>query len=130
MRVGRTHLAQYSHVNAPKKYTQPQLFSCLILKALLGVTYRRIEEMLILMPAVREATGLQVVPRFTTLQTFADRADLLAIVDHALRTLGRSAMQHTRQDAAVDGTGLEVTSASAHFISNFHGGSDASGRSM
>ena len=69
------------------------------------------------MPDVREAMGLTHVPRFTTLQTFADRKDILIRIDLALRTLGRAAALAQPQDAAMDGTGLEVTSASAHFIS-------------
>lgn len=66
LRIARRHLRDYAHVNATKKYTQPQLFACLVVKALLGVTYRRCEELLKLMPAVREAIGLRDVPRFTT----------------------------------------------------------------
>jgi hypothetical protein len=73
--------------------------------------------MLALMPAVREAIGLSSVPRFTTLQAFADRPEVLALIDGVLRTLGRAAMKHERQDAALDGTGVETTSASAHFVS-------------
>ncbi|MCC6971610.1 MAG: transposase [Phycisphaerales bacterium] len=117
LRAARRHLADHAHVKAPKKFTQPQLLACLILKAITGATYRRTEEMLILMPAVREALGLRDVPRFTTLQAFADRPDVLALIDAVLRTLGRAAMKHQRQDAALDGTGVETTSASAHFVS-------------
>jgi hypothetical protein len=117
LKIGRRHLADHAHVYAPKKFTQPQLFACLILKAITGVTYRRIEEMLILMPAVRETLGLDAVPRFTTLQAFADRPDVLALIDQAMRTLGRHVSAHTPQDAAMDGTGVETTSASAHFVS-------------
>lgn len=117
LRVARKHLAEYAHVNAPKKFTQPQLFACLILKAITGATYRRTEEMLALMPAVREAIGLSSVPRFTTLQAFADRPEILALIDGVLRTLARAAMKHERQDTALDGTGVETTSASAHFVS-------------
>lgn len=117
LKVARKHLADHPHVNAPKKFTQPQLFACLILKAITGATYRRTEEMLALMPAVREAIGLSSVPRFTTLQAFADRPEILALIDAVLTTLGRAAMAHQRQDAALDGTGVETTSASAHFVS-------------
>lgn len=117
LRVARKHLAEYAHVNAPKKFTQPQLFACLILKAITGATYRRTEEMLALMPAVREAIGLGAVPRFTTLQAFADRPDILPLIDAVMKSLGRAAMKHGRQDAALDGTGVETTSASAHFVS-------------
>jgi hypothetical protein len=117
IKVARKHFAAHPHVNAPKKFTQPQLFACLILKAITNSTYRRTEELLILMPAVRESIGLREVPRFTTLQMFADRNNVLALVDAVLQTLGRAAMKHERQDAALDGTGVETTSASAHFIS-------------
>ncbi len=68
LRIARRHLAEYAHVNAPKKFTRPQLFACLIVKAITGSTYRRAEELLVLMPAVREAIGLPDVPRFTTLR--------------------------------------------------------------
>jgi hypothetical protein len=117
MRLARRHLADHSHKFAPKKFTQPQLFACLILKAHLGCTYRKCEELLILMPAVREAIGLMETPRFTTLQTFADRPEVMAIIDGVLASIGRAIAKQEPQDAALDGTGLEVTSASAHFVS-------------
>lgn len=117
LRLGRRHLADYAHAKSPQKFTQPQLLACLILKAHMGCTYRRTEELLILMPAVREAIGLGDVPRFTTLQTFADRPEILALIDGVLRSIGRAVNKAQPQDAALDGTGLETTSASAHFLS-------------
>ena len=116
-RLARRHMADFPHTNAPKKFTQPQLFACLVLKAHLGCTYRRTEELLTLMPAVREAIGLRAVPRFTTLQSFADRPEIMALIDGVLASIGRAIAERTPQDAALDGTGLEATSASAHFIS-------------
>ena len=117
LRLARRHLADYAHRFAPKKFTQPQLFACLILKGQLGCTYRRCEEFLMLMPAVREAIGLDEVPRFTTLQAFADRPGIMALVDGVLASIGRAVDKAQPQQAALDGTGLEVTSASAHFVS-------------
>jgi hypothetical protein len=117
LRTARRHLAAHAHKYAPKKFTQPQLFACLILKAHLGCTYRKCEELLILMPAVREALGLRDVPRFTTLQTFADRPEIATLMDAVLASLGRAEAAHASQDAAMDGTGMEATSASAHFVS-------------
>jgi hypothetical protein len=38
--VGQAKLADYSHRNSPKKFTQPQLFACLVLKTSLGLDYR------------------------------------------------------------------------------------------
>jgi hypothetical protein len=117
LKVARRHMSDYAHVNAPKKFTQPQLFACLIVKAMLCVTYRRCEELLHLMRAVREAIGLRDVPRFTTLQTLAARPQVMALAHATLRDLARVEIKHERQDAALDGTGVETTSASAHFIS-------------
>lgn len=116
-KLGRRHLAEHAHKFAPKKFTQPQLFACLIIKAHLGCTYRKAEELLTLMPRVREAIGLRGVPRFTTLQAFADRPEIMALIDGVLATIGRAEAKFLPQDAALDGTGLEVTSASAHFVS-------------
>lgn len=116
-RLARRHLAQYAHKFAPKKFTQPQLFACLILKAHLGCTYRKVEEHLRLMPAVREAISMIGTPRFTTLRDFAAKPEIMAIIDRVLASIGRAIAKAHPQDAALDGTGLEVTSASAHFVS-------------
>lgn len=116
-RLARRHMADYSHKKSPRKFTQPQLFACLILRAHLGCTYRKCEELLTLMPAVREAIGLTEVPRFTTLQMFADRPEIMALIDGVLASIGRAVCKARPQDAAIDGTGMEVTSASAHFVS-------------
>ena len=51
LRLGRRQLADYSHPKSPQTFTQPQLFACLMVKAHLGVTYRKAEELLSLMPA-------------------------------------------------------------------------------
>jgi hypothetical protein len=50
--------------------------------------------MLILMPTVREAIGLREVPRFNTLQTFADRPEILALIDGVLASIGRTLLEH------------------------------------
>jgi hypothetical protein len=117
LRLARRRLADYAHRKSPQKFTQPQLFACLILKAHLGCTYRKCEELLILMPAVREAIGLDSVPRFTTLQAFADRPEIMGLIDGVLASIGRAVNKARPQDAAADGTGMETTSASAHFVS-------------
>ncbi|MBU6414405.1 MAG: transposase [Planctomycetes bacterium] len=117
VRLARRHLSDYAHEKSPRKFTQPQLFACLILKAHLGCTYRKVEELLILMPAVREAIGLQSVPRFTTLQTFAGQPRIMELIDGVLASIGRAISKRQPQDAAADGTGMQTTSASAYFVS-------------
>lgn len=117
LRLARRCMRDYTHQKSPKKFTQPQLMACLIFKAFLGLTYRRTEELLTLMPAVRDAIGLTSVPRFTTLQTFADDPRTIEIVDAILAQIGCAVNKAAPQDASIDATGLEVTSASAHFLS-------------
>ncbi len=60
-RLARRHLSDDAHPKSPHKFTQPQLFACLIFKAHLGCTYRRCEEMPALMPAVRGAIAAYAV---------------------------------------------------------------------
>jgi len=117
LRIARRRLADHSHLNSPKIYTQPQMFCCLLLRAHLNLTYRKTEELLRLMPAACEAIGLARVPRFTTMQTFANQPGVLEIVDGVLAEIGKTIIEACPQDAAIDGTGCETTSASAHFVS-------------
>ncbi len=60
-------LPEYAHRNSPKKFTQHQLFTFLVLKAFHKVDYRGIEAILADSPALREAIGMKRVPHFTTL---------------------------------------------------------------
>ena len=45
-RLARRHLADHSHPKSPRTFTQPQLLACLIVKAHLGCTDRKAEELL------------------------------------------------------------------------------------
>ena len=71
--VGKQALPEYSHAFSPKKFTQPQLFACLVLKAFFGVDYRGIAGILADTPHLREAIGLKNVPHWTTLQKASAR---------------------------------------------------------
>ena len=117
LRAASRSMREYSDKKSPKVFTQRQLFACLVLKTYLKATYRGVVEQLVLMPAVREAIGLKQVPHWTTLQKFADRANILTQVDRALRELGREVLAGTTSNAAMDSTGVETTCASAHFVS-------------
>lgn len=44
--VGKATFDNYSHEYSPRKFTQPQLFACLILKAFFCMDYRGICEVL------------------------------------------------------------------------------------
>ena len=117
LRLTRRHLAEHVHKFSPRKFTRLQLFAFLILKAHVRCIYRKCEELLMLMRAVREAIGLSEVPRFTTLQTSADRPEILALINRVLASISRAVCNAHPKDAGADGTGLEVTSASTNFVS-------------
>jgi len=71
--VARRAWPAYSHRNSPKKFTQHQLFACLVLKNFLKADYRGVVAHLRDAPSLAEAIDLQHVPHFTTLQKAAAR---------------------------------------------------------
>ena len=66
--VGKLTFDDYSHEYSPRKFTQPQLFACLVLRVFFVMDYRGICEVLNDCSEFREAIGLKTVPHFTTLQ--------------------------------------------------------------
>jgi len=118
MRLGGRHLADYGAARSRHDFTQRQLMSCLILRAYLKTTYRGLLDILAGHQALRSALGLEgKLPHFTTLQKFSNRSDVLKIADGMIETIGRAAGEKGfgQGAAAMDATGLETTTASAHF---------------
>ena len=66
--VGKATFDDYSHEYSPRKFTQPQLFACLILKAFFCMDYRGICQVLSDCTDFQKAIELTSVPHFTTLQ--------------------------------------------------------------
>ncbi len=66
-------LPAYAHRYSPKKFTQHQLFACLVLKEFLKADYRGIVNILADCPNLCAAIELEHVPHYTTLQKAADR---------------------------------------------------------
>lgn len=119
--IGVGSSRRYWHKHAPKKFTVSQLFACLVLKEFLRADYRKLWWLLRECPELGEAIGLKQVPHFITLQQAAARLlegrrvqrllDETTVVGRQLRLLpSRSEL------AAVDGTGLESTTASRYFV--------------
>ena len=111
-------LPKYSHRNSPKKFTQHQLFACLVLKNFLKTDYRGVVVHLADCPSLVETLGLSRVPHYTTLQKAARRllASLPArrLLDATVREqLGR---KQRVPRAAIDSTGLECSCASGYFV--------------
>jgi hypothetical protein len=117
MTLGQRHLSAYGAVTSRKDFTQRQLMACLILRAYLKTTYRGLLEILATSDTLRRALGMEEkLPHYTTLQKFSARSNVLAIVEQMIRTIGRAAARAVKApQAAVDATGMETTTASAHF---------------
>src|SRR3984957_6158251 len=118
MQLGSRHLAEYGATRSRHDFTQRQLMACLIVRAYTKTTYRGVIEFLSVSPSVRQALGLQdQLPHYTTLQKFSARSKVLEIADAMIQTIGQAAGDQNlgQGAAAMDATGLETTTASAHF---------------
>jgi hypothetical protein len=111
-------LPLYSHRNSPKKFTQHQLFACLVLKNFLKTDYRGVVAHLADSPSLIETLGLKRVPHFTTLQKAARRLLTSARARRLLDATVRLQMGRKRRVkcSAIDSTGLECSAASGYFV--------------
>jgi hypothetical protein len=114
LQLARKYVDPYSHKFSPQRFTQEQLVTCLILRAYLKTTYRGIIEFLEVSESLKKQLGLLHLPHYSTLKKFADRSDVLQIVDCMLLELVQK-FDPEAKDVAIDSTGLETTSASAHY---------------
>jgi hypothetical protein len=115
--AARRALPAYAHRFAPKKFTQHQLFACLVLKVHQKKDYRGIWQLLIDSPDLCRAIELQQVPHWTTIQKAADRllrsAEVHKLLDATLElTRPRRRVKHS----AADSTGFDTHHASRYFI--------------
>jgi hypothetical protein len=120
LRAGQESLPDYSHRKSPHKFTQPQLFACLVVKEFRCLDYRGIWVLLQEWPELRHVLGLQKVPHFTTLCAANERllakpkADaLLEGVLHRCRKAG--ILGRRTPLAAIDSTGLESRHVSRYY---------------
>src|ERR1700675_1956505 len=107
-------LPLYSHRNSPRKFTQHQLFACLVLKSFLKTDYRGVVAHLTDCPSLLEVLKLSTVPHFTTLQKATRR---LLAAPSARRLLDATVREHMGRKrcvrrTAIDSTGLESSAAS------------------
>ena len=68
LKVGAKALPDYAHRFSPQRYTQAQLYACLVLKMFFRTDYRGIEAILNDSPQLCTELGIARVPHFTTLQ--------------------------------------------------------------
>lgn len=118
MQLGARHLADYGANTSRHDFTQRQLMACLVLRAYTKTTYRGVLELPAISPSLRQELGLgDKLPHYSTLAKFSARSQVLEIADAMIRTIGKAAFRQTDEPtaAAMDATGLETTTASAHF---------------
>ena len=118
LKIARRSLPAYGHKYSPRKFTQHQLFACLVLKNFLKTDYRGVTEHLRDCPSLTEVIELKQIPHFTTLQKAAKR---LLVSQAAQRLLDATVNDQMGRrtivpDAAIDSTGLGATCASAYFV--------------
>src|SRR5438128_214229 len=69
---GHSTFGDYSNKFSPRKFTQPQLFACLVLKEFCKLDYRGVRQLLIDCADLRRAIALPedkpIPPHYTTLQ--------------------------------------------------------------
>ena len=117
--VAKEVLPAYSHLYSPKKFTQPTLFACLVLRAFLKTDYRGLVQHLCDAPEWCQAIELESVPHFTTFQKAARRllrsVNVSKVLDETIsQVMGRKRKVSL---AAIDSTGLESRHTSQYFIS-------------
>jgi len=119
--IARHALPEYAHRCSPKKFTQHQLFACLVLKIFYQLDYRGVVALLEDSQDLREIIELHVVPHYTTRQKAFDRLLVSkraqALLD-ATVTKARCARLGLRKGlcAAIDGSGFEAHHISHYFV--------------
>jgi hypothetical protein len=116
--VGSAVLRLYAHKFSPKKYTQPQLFACLVLKTFFKTDYRGLAVLLHDYDALRWYIGLRAVPHFTTFQKASRRLLKFASARRLFRdTIRRFLKRRQRlKRVAVDSTGLDCGQRSLYYV--------------
>lgn len=114
-------LPDYSHQYSPKKFTQPQLVACLVLKEFFTTDYRGISAILEDSSDLKKVLELKVVPHYTTLQKAAARLlkkkTMRKLIESILVIASQEKlMKSTIQLAALDGTGFESHHVSRYFV--------------
>jgi hypothetical protein len=119
--VAARRLPDYSHPKSPHRYTQPQLMACLVVRAYCRQTYRGVVELLEESDGLRAALRLRRdrVPRHTTLEEFASRVASPRLLDELVgEVLALCQARGLRVDElAADSTGMQSSTASAHYVS-------------
>ena len=116
--AGKDAFSDYSHKYSPKKFTQPQLFACLVLKEFERKDYRGVWQLLLDCADLRDAIGLKLVPHYTTLQKASRRLLRIERVRRVLASTVRRILRRRRlvPYAAGDSSGFDARHASRYYV--------------
>lgn len=120
-RIARRTLPAYSHRCSPKKFTQHQLFACLVLKEFFKLDYRGVEALLAESDSLRAIIELRQPPDFTTLHKACRRLLRLpvsnALLDETIRAARTTPLVRSPVKlAAIDASGFEAHRVSNYFV--------------
>jgi hypothetical protein len=124
MYLANEQLPLYAHRFSPKKYTQRQLFVCLVLKTFFRTDYRGLVAILQDFDALQAYLGLKAVPHFTTLQKASRRLLRGPRAKRLFRAVVRRHMRRKKRlkRVAMDSTGLDLGRRSAYYVRRRHAG--------
>jgi hypothetical protein len=119
-RTAQAALPRYGSKFSPKKFTQPQVAACLVLKEFFKTDYRGIVAILADHRELREILEWPAVPHWTTLHKASRTVLKPRRLRRVLATLVEAAQERSalrsRGLVAMDGTGLESHHVSAYFV--------------
>jgi hypothetical protein len=117
-RIARGTLPEYNSRYSPRKFTQPQLFVCLVLKIFFKTDYRGIVQILDDCPNLCHTIELDHIPHFTTLQKASKRLLRCPWANKLLAQSVSEGLESTESVdlAAVDSTGLEAGHTSHYYV--------------
>src|SRR5262249_28071416 len=120
--VATEALRSYAHKYSPKKFTQPQLFACLVLKTFLKTDYRGVAAHLADHSDMQVTLALKSIPHFTTLQKASRRLLRQPRARRLFRTTVPRFLQRRRRvpRAALDSTGVDCGHASRYYVRRRH----------
>ena len=120
LQLAQASYRPYSCAKSPRKFTQPQLVACLVVKEFLRLDYRGIRQRLLEWSDLRNALELVRVPHFTTLcaahRRLLRKPRTDRLLDQLLVACRRdNLLQEKTRLAVIDSTGLETRHSSHYF---------------
>ena len=115
--IAQETLPKYSHPKSPHIYTLPQLAACVLLGFYLDISYRDLEEWLLVTERVLEVLELKRVPDHTTLYRTYRKLRLEDWERMRRVLLAELGVEGEEGVIAADSTGFRLTQASAYYRS-------------